>query len=198
MRKTNGFLNQAAGLEVQVAAMTEEAVRKPGSSSKQQVEVTFENRENPKRTKRSDDEYKNPTIHSLDTTTKQTKSNTAPPGEYTKPVTMTISPGNTPASGGEDETLLTASETRLRHWMRYPWSRSKEQGKTPTSLQNQSQQPPPKETIWARHRSRQLKRRLTNPKPRLDRQTRCGKATATERGTRYPIVQRQGLVPNNK
>jgi hypothetical protein len=112
MRKTHGFLNQAAGLKVQVAAMTEEAVRKPGSSSKQQVEAPFENRENPKRRKRSDDEYKHPTIHSLDTTTKQTKSNTAPPCEYTKPVTMTISLGNTPTSGGEDETLLTVSETR--------------------------------------------------------------------------------------
>jgi len=92
--------------------MTEEAVRESGSSSKQQVEAPFESRENPKRRKRSDDEYKNPTIHSLDTTTKQTKSNTAPPGEYTKPVTTTISLGNTPASGGEDEALLTASETR--------------------------------------------------------------------------------------
>ena len=30
MRKTHGFLNQTAGLEVQVAAMTEESVRKPG------------------------------------------------------------------------------------------------------------------------------------------------------------------------
>jgi len=39
-------------------------------------------------------------------------SNTAPPGEYTKPATTTISLGNTPASGGEEETLLTASETR--------------------------------------------------------------------------------------
>ena len=68
------------------------------------MEAPFESRENPKRRKRSDDEYKNPTIHSL--------SNTAPPGEYTKPVTTTISLGNTPASGGEDETLMTASETR--------------------------------------------------------------------------------------
>jgi hypothetical protein len=64
----------------------------------------FQSRENPKRRKRSDDEYKPPTIHRL--------SNTAPPGEYTKPVTTTISFGNTPASGGEEEALLTASETR--------------------------------------------------------------------------------------
>jgi hypothetical protein len=112
MRQTHGFLNQAAGLNVQVAAMTEGAAREPGSSSKQQVEAPFESRENPKRRKRSDDEYKNPTIHSLDTTTKQTKSNTEPPGEYTKPVTTTISLGNTPASGGGDEVLPTASETR--------------------------------------------------------------------------------------
>jgi hypothetical protein len=47
-------------------------------TSKQQVEAPFESRENPKRRKRSDDEYKTPTIHRL--------SNTAPPGEYTKPV----------------------------------------------------------------------------------------------------------------
>jgi len=35
----------------------------------------------------------------------------APPGEYTKPVTTTISLGNTPASDGEDKELPTASET---------------------------------------------------------------------------------------
>ena len=64
----------------------------------------FQSRENPKRRKRSDDEYKTPTIHRL--------SNTAPPGEDTKPDTTTISLGNTPASGGEEEALLTASETR--------------------------------------------------------------------------------------
>jgi len=105
MRKTHGFLNQAADLNVQVAAMTDVATREPGSSSKQQMEAPFESRENPKRRKRSDD------THSLDTTTKQTKNNMAPPGEYTKPVTTTISLGNTPASDGEDEALLTASET---------------------------------------------------------------------------------------
>ena len=84
----------------------------PGTYSNQQVQTSIENLGNRTRKGGSDDEYKNPTIHSLDTTTKQTKNNTAPPGEYTKPVTMTIPPGNTPASGGEDETLLTASETR--------------------------------------------------------------------------------------
>jgi hypothetical protein len=36
------------------------------------------------------------------------------------------------------------------------------------------------------------------PRPRLDRQTRCGRATGTQRVTRYQIVQRQGLLPNNK
>jgi hypothetical protein len=84
--------------------MTDEATREPGSSSKQQVEAPFESRENPKRRKRSDAEPKTPTIHYL--------SNTAPPGKYTKPVKMTISLGNTPTSGGKDETLLTVSETR--------------------------------------------------------------------------------------
>jgi len=85
--------------------MTDEAAREPGSSPKQQMEAHFESRENPKRRKRSDD------THSLDTTTIQTKSNMAPPGEYTKPVTTTISLGNTPASDGEDKALPTASET---------------------------------------------------------------------------------------
>jgi len=104
MRKTHGFLNQAADPNVQVAAMTDEATREPGSSSKPQVEAPFESRENPKRRKRSDAEPKTPTIHYL--------SNPAPPGKYTKPVKMTISLGNTPTSGGKDETLLTVSETR--------------------------------------------------------------------------------------
>jgi hypothetical protein len=105
MRKTHGFLNQATDLNVQVAAMTDEDAREPGSSSKQLMEAPFESRKNPKRRKRSDD------THSLDTTTKQTKSNMAPPGEYTKPVTKTIPLGHTPASDGEDEALPTASET---------------------------------------------------------------------------------------
>ena len=39
MRQTHGFQNQAAGLNVQAAAMTEVAAREPGSSSKQQVEA---------------------------------------------------------------------------------------------------------------------------------------------------------------
>jgi len=92
--------------------MTEVAAREPGSSSKQQMEALLESRENPKRRRRSDDEYKNPTNHSLDTTAKPTKSNTEPTGEYTKPVTTTIPLGDTPASGGGDEALLTANETR--------------------------------------------------------------------------------------
>ncbi len=81
----------------------------PPTCSKQQVEASFESRENPKRRKRSDDEYKTPTIHHL--------NNTAPPSEYTKPVTMTIFLGNTPTSGGTDETLLTVSETRTAQTM---------------------------------------------------------------------------------
>ena len=92
--------------------MTEEAVRKPGSSSKQQVEAPFESRDNPKRRKRSDDEYKNPTNHYLDTTAKPTKNNTEPTNEYTKPDTTTIPLSDTPASGDGDEALLTANETR--------------------------------------------------------------------------------------
>jgi len=75
MRQTHGFQNQATGLNVQAAAMTVVAAREPGSSSKQQVEALLESRENPKRRRRSDDEYKNPTNHSLDTTTaKPTKT----------------------------------------------------------------------------------------------------------------------------
>ena len=109
MRKTHGFLNQAAGLNVQEVAITDETVRESGSSSKQQVEASFESRENPKRRKRSDDEYKTPAIHHL--------SNTAPPREYTKPATMSISLGNTPTSGGKDATILTVSETRTAQTM---------------------------------------------------------------------------------
>jgi len=84
MRQTHGFQNQAAGLKVQAAAVTEVArAREPGSSSKQQVEAHLKSQENPKR-RRSDDEYKNPTNHSLDTiTANPTKSNTEPTCEYT-------------------------------------------------------------------------------------------------------------------
>jgi hypothetical protein len=57
MRKTHGFLNQAADPNVQVAARTDETAQEPGSSSKQQMEATFESRENPKRRKRSDDTH---------------------------------------------------------------------------------------------------------------------------------------------
>jgi hypothetical protein len=112
MRQTHGFQNQATGLNVQAAAMTEVSAREPGSSSKQQVEALLESRENPKRRRRSDNAYKNPTNHYLDTTAKPTKSNTEPTGELTKPVTTTIPLGDTPASGGGDEAILTVNETR--------------------------------------------------------------------------------------
>ena len=83
MRATHGFQNQAEGLKVQAAAVTEVArAREPGSCSKQQVEAHLESQKNPKRRRRSDDEYKNPTNHSLDTitvTTKSTKSDTENP-----------------------------------------------------------------------------------------------------------------------
>jgi hypothetical protein len=78
MRQTHGFQNQATVLNVQAVSMTEVAAQEPGSSSKQQVEALLESRENPKRRRRSDDAYKNPTNHYLDTTAKPTKSNTEP------------------------------------------------------------------------------------------------------------------------
>jgi len=112
MRKTHGFQNQAASLKIQAVAVTEVArAREPGSSSKQQVEAHLESQENPKRRRISDDEYKNPTNHSLVTiTAKPTKSNTEPTGEYTKPITTAIPLSDTPASGGRDATLLTTNE----------------------------------------------------------------------------------------
>ena len=65
--------------------------REPGSSSKQQVQSHLESQENPKRRRRSDDEFTNQTNHSLDTiTVKPTKGNTELTGEYTKPITMAI------------------------------------------------------------------------------------------------------------
>ena len=66
MRKTHGFQNQSASLKFQAVAVTEVArAREPGSSPKQQVEAHLESQENPERRRRSDDEYKNPTNHSL-------------------------------------------------------------------------------------------------------------------------------------
>jgi hypothetical protein len=112
MRQTHGFQNQATGLKVQADAVTEVArAREPGSSSKQQVEAHLESQENPKRRRRSDDEYKNPTNHSLDTiTAKPIKINTEPTGEYTKPITTAIPLSDTPTSGSGDATLLTTNE----------------------------------------------------------------------------------------
>jgi hypothetical protein len=112
MRQTHGFQNQAAGLKVQAAAVTEVArARESGSSSKQQVEAHLESQDNPKRRRRSDDDYKNPTNHSLDTiTAKPTKSNMEPTSEYTKPVTTAIPLGDAPASGSGDATILTTNE----------------------------------------------------------------------------------------
>ena len=113
MRQTDGFQNQSEGLKVQAVSVTEVASREPGSPSKQQVEAPLEIRMNPKRRRRSEDEYKNPTTHSLDTITpKPTKSNTEPTGEYTNPVITTIHLGDTPASSGGDEALLTTNEIR--------------------------------------------------------------------------------------
>jgi hypothetical protein len=113
MQQTDGFQNQPEGPKVQTVAVTEVAARAPGSPSKQQVEAPLESRMNPKRRRRSEDEYKNPTIHSLDTiTTKPTKRNTEPTGEYTKPVITTIHLGDTTTSSGGDEALLTANEIR--------------------------------------------------------------------------------------
>jgi hypothetical protein len=96
-------------------AVTEVArAREPGSSSKQQVEAHLESQENPKRRRRSDDEFTNQTNHSLGTiNAKPTKSNTDLTSEYTKsinlllflqkqnlnPITTAIPLSDTPASG---------------------------------------------------------------------------------------------------
>jgi hypothetical protein len=112
MRQTHGFQNQAAGLKVQAPAVTEVArARETGSSSKQQVEAHLESQENPKRRRRSDDEYTNPTNHPLDMMTpKPTKRNKELTGEYSKPITMTIPHSDTPASGSGDAATLTTNE----------------------------------------------------------------------------------------
>ena len=112
MRQTHGFQHQSAGLKVQAVAVTEVArAREPGSPSKQQVQTNLESQENPKRRRRSDDEFTNQTNHSLDTkTAKPTKSNTELTGKYTKPITTAIPLSDTPASGGRDATLLTTNE----------------------------------------------------------------------------------------
>ena len=91
--------------------MTEVAAREPGSSSKQQMEALLESRENPKRRRRSDDEYKNPINLSLDTiTAKLTKSNMEHTGEYTKTITTDIPHSDTSASGSGDAETLTTTE----------------------------------------------------------------------------------------
>jgi len=112
MRQTHGFQHQSAGLKVQAVAVTEVArAREPGSPSKQQVQTNLESQENPKRRRRSDDEFTNQTNHSLDTkTAKPTKSNTELTGKYTKPITTAIPLSDTPASGSGDATLLTTTE----------------------------------------------------------------------------------------
>ena len=61
MRATHGFQNQAAAAN-EVTPSTE-----PGTSSRQQAEAFLESQGNPKRRRGSDDEYTNPTNHSLDT-----------------------------------------------------------------------------------------------------------------------------------
>jgi hypothetical protein len=85
--------------------------REPGSSSKQQVQAHLESQENPKRRRRSDDEYKNPINLSLDTiTAKLTKSNMEHTGEYTKTITTDIPHSDTSASGSGDAETLTTTE----------------------------------------------------------------------------------------
>jgi hypothetical protein len=75
------------------------------------VQTHLESQENPKRRRRSDDEFTNQTNHSLDKiTAKPTKINTELTGEYTKPITPAIPISDTPASGSGDATLLTTNE----------------------------------------------------------------------------------------
>jgi hypothetical protein len=205
MRQTHGFQNQAEGLKVQAAVVTEVArAREPGSSSKQQVQAHLENQENPKRRTRSDDEYTNQTNHPLDTITAQTtKSNTETTSEYTKPITMAIPLSDTPTSGSGDATLLTTNEAHtnqaldtipVKHAKRTKEDNDKfAEPITMTTPQGDNLEA----GINSTASPRQLKKRLTTSRPRLDRQTRCGRARGTQRVTTYPIVQRQGLLPSN-
>ena len=86
--------------------------REPGTSSRQQVEAHLERQENPKRRRRSDDEYTNPTKNSLYTiTAKPTKRNKELTDECAKPITTAIPHSDTQASGSGDAALLTTTET---------------------------------------------------------------------------------------
>ena len=67
-RLPHGFQNQAASPQVQAAAANEvEPSPEPGTSSRQQAKAFTESQGNPKRKRGSDDEYTDPTNHTLDT-----------------------------------------------------------------------------------------------------------------------------------
>ena len=85
MRTTHGFQGQAAAAN-DVAPNTE-----PGTSSRQQAEAFLESQGNPKRRRGSDDEYTNPTNHSLDTIITRSKRSKEFTGEYANPITTATS-----------------------------------------------------------------------------------------------------------
>ena len=98
----------------------------------------------------------------------------APPGEYTKPVTTTISLGNTPASDGEDKALPTASETHTAQALEaitvVPVKRTgevaamtDEAAREPGLLQNNKWKPPSR----AGRIQKEERDQMLNPKPRL-------------------------------
>jgi len=112
MRHTHGFQNQAAGPQVQAAAANDVAPSpEPGTSSRQQAEAFLESQGNPKRKRGSDDEYTDPTNHTLDTIiARPAKRNKEFTGEYAKPNTTATPHRDTPAGGSGDAASLTTNE----------------------------------------------------------------------------------------
>ena len=102
----------AAGPQVQAAATNEVTPSpEPGTSSRQQVTAFPESQGNPKRRRGSDDEYTNPTNHSLDTIiARPAKRNKEFTSEYAKPNTTATPHSDTPASGSGDAASLTTNE----------------------------------------------------------------------------------------
>jgi hypothetical protein len=111
MRHTHGFQNQAAGPRVQTAAANEVTPSiEPGTSSRQQAEAFLESQGNPKRRRGSDDEYTNPTNHSLDTIITRSKRSKEFTGEYANPITTATPHVDTQTSGSRDAASLTTNE----------------------------------------------------------------------------------------
>ncbi len=118
MRHSHGFQNQAAGPQVQAEAANE-VVPSPesGTSSRQQAEAFLESQGNPKRKRGSDDEYRDPTNHTLDTIiARPAKRNKEFTGEYAKPNTTATPHRDTLACGSGDAASQRQMRQRRVYW----------------------------------------------------------------------------------